>query len=202
MTDDIELAISKAGQQAREAANEIAAADTGQKNTALASIAQRIEQASDEIMQSNANDLALARENQISVGTIGEQKLQPSGLQIGKMRVPLGVIGIIYESRPNVTADAAGLCIKSGNAAILRGGSEAIESNKAIAACIRAGLVDAGLNADVVQLIATTDRAAVGHLIQANDTVDVIVPISLRNLRGDGNLACRGINCDRFFEKH
>jgi len=215
MTDDIELAISKAGQQAREAANEIAAADTGQKNTALASIAQRIEQASDEIMQSNANDLALARENQISdalydrleltpsrlksmteglhqisrlpdpVGTIGEQKLQPSGLQIGKMRVPLGVIGIIYESRPNVTADAAGLCIKSGNAAILRGGSEAIESNKAIAACIRAGLVDAGLNADVVQLIATTDRAAVGHLIQANDTVDVIVP------RGGKSLVAR-----------
>ncbi len=215
MTDDIELAISKAGQQAREAANEIAAADTGQKNTALASIAQRIEQASDEIMQSNANDLALARENQISdalydrleltpsrlksmteglhqisrlpdpIGTIGEQKLQPSGLQIGKMRVPLGVIGIIYESRPNVTADAAGLCIKSGNAAILRGGSEAIESNKAIAACIRAGLVDAGLNADVVQLIATTDRAAVGHLIQANDTVDVIVP------RGGKSLVAR-----------
>jgi len=165
MTDDIELAIRKTGQQARAAASEIAAADTGQKNAALAAIAQRIEQASDEIMQSNANDLELARKNQISdalydrleltpsrlqsmtegllqisrlpdpVGTLGEQKLQPSGLQIGKMRVPLGVIGIIYESRPNVTADAAGLCIKSGNAAILRGGSEAIESESCCSHC-------------------------------------------------------------------
>ena len=215
MTDEIEKAIQSAGRQARLAANEIAAAETRQKNAALVSIAQRIEQASDEIMAGNANDLAAARESRISdalydrleltparlksmteglqqisrlpdpVGTLGEQKLQPSGLQIGKMRVPLGVIGIIYESRPNVTADAAGLCIKSGNAAILRGGSEAIESNKAIATCIRAGLVDAGLNADVVQLIETTDRAAVGHLIQANDTVDVIVP------RGGKSLVAR-----------
>jgi len=119
------------------------------------------------------------------VGQLGEQKYQPSGLLIGKMRVPLGVIGIIYESRPNVTVDTAALCIKSGNAAILRGGSEAIESNKVIAACVQRGLQAAGLNADTVQFIATTDRAAVGCLIQADEFVDVIVP------RGGQSLVAR-----------
>jgi glutamate-5-semialdehyde dehydrogenase len=101
---------------------------------------------------------------------------RPSGIQVGRMRVPLGVIGIIYESRPNVTADAAGLCLKSGNAAILRGGSEAIHSNQAIAACIHAGLDAAGLPGDVVQVIETTDRAAVGELVRMEQYVDVIVP--------------------------
>jgi glutamate-5-semialdehyde dehydrogenase len=101
---------------------------------------------------------------------------RPSGIQVGRMRVPLGVIGIIYESRPNVTADAAGLCLKAGNAAILRGGSEAIHSNQAIAACIHEGLASAGLPADVVQVIETTDRAAVGELVRMEDYVDVIVP--------------------------
>jgi glutamate-5-semialdehyde dehydrogenase len=101
---------------------------------------------------------------------------RPSGIQVGRMRVPLGVIGIIYESRPNVTADAAGLCLKSGNAAILRGGSEAIHSNQAIAACIHQGLAEAGMPADAVQVIETTDRAAVGELVRMQDYVDVIVP--------------------------
>jgi glutamate-5-semialdehyde dehydrogenase len=110
------------------------------------------------------------------VGEITDLNYRPSGIQVGKMRVPLGVIGIIYESRPNVTADAAGLCLKSGNAAILRGGSEAIHSNTAIAECIVAGLLQAGLPADAVQVIEITDRAAVGELIRMQQFVDVIVP--------------------------
>ncbi|MFP5348276.1 MAG: glutamate-5-semialdehyde dehydrogenase, partial [Gammaproteobacteria bacterium] len=110
------------------------------------------------------------------VGEISELRMRPSGIQVGRMRVPLGVVGIIYESRPNVTADAAGLCLKSGNAAILRGGSEAIHSNCAIAACIHEGLQQAGLPADAVQVIDTTDRAAVGELITLKAHVDVIVP--------------------------
>jgi glutamate-5-semialdehyde dehydrogenase len=110
------------------------------------------------------------------IGGISDMNYRPSGIQVGRMRVPLGVIGIIYESRPNVTADAAGLCLKSGNAAILRGGSEAIHSNQAIAACIHAGLDAAGLPAEVVQVIETTDRAAVGELVRMEQYVDVIVP--------------------------
>jgi glutamate-5-semialdehyde dehydrogenase len=110
------------------------------------------------------------------IGEIGGMSYRPSGIQVGKMRVPLGVIGIIYESRPNVTADAAGLCLKSGNAAILRGGSEAIHSNHAIAACVHVGLRAAGLPQTAVQVVATTDRAAVGELITMKDYVDVIVP--------------------------
>ena len=110
------------------------------------------------------------------IGEISDLKYRPSGIQVGKMRVPLGVIGIIYESRPNVTADAAGLCLKSGNAAILRGGSEAIHSNQAIAACVHAGLRIAGLPETAVQVVATTDRAAVGELITMQEYVDVIVP--------------------------
>ena len=198
--------ISQTGQQARQAAVEIATADTASKNHALKSMGERLANAVPALLSANAIDLAAARDNSISdalydrleltetridsmiqgleqiadlpdpVGMMGEQKTQPSGLQIGKMRVPLGVIGIIYESRPNVTADAAGLCIKSGNAAILRGGSEAVNSNQAIAECVRAGLEDAGLPANVVQVIETTDRAAVGELLKATDYVDVIVP--------------------------
>ena len=110
------------------------------------------------------------------IGEISDMKYRPSGIQVGRMRVPLGVIGIIYESRPNVTADAAGLCLKSGNAAILRGGSEALHSNQAIAACVHAGLREAGLPETAVQVIATTDRAAVGELITMKEFVDVIVP--------------------------
>jgi glutamate-5-semialdehyde dehydrogenase len=110
------------------------------------------------------------------IGSISDMNYRPSGIQVGKMRVPLGVIGIIYESRPNVTADAAGLCLKSGNAAILRGGSEAIHSNQAIAACVHAGLRVAGLPETAVQVVATTDRAAVGELITMKEYVDVIVP--------------------------
>jgi glutamate-5-semialdehyde dehydrogenase len=110
------------------------------------------------------------------VGTISDLNYRPSGIQVGRMRVPLGVIGIIYEARPNVTADAAGLCLKSGNAAILRGGSEALRSNQAIADCVRAGLEQAGLPAEAVQVIETDDRAAVGELIRMKEFVDVIVP--------------------------
>jgi glutamate-5-semialdehyde dehydrogenase len=110
------------------------------------------------------------------IGEISDMKYRPTGIQVGKMRVPLGVVGIIYESRPNVTADAAGLCLKSGNAAILRGGSEAIHSNQAIATCVHAGLRSAGLPETAVQVVATTDRAAVGELITMKEFVDVIVP--------------------------
>nr|HQV16031.1 glutamate-5-semialdehyde dehydrogenase [Denitromonas sp.] len=110
------------------------------------------------------------------VGEITDVKRRPSGIQVGKMRVPLGVIGIIYEARPNVTADAAALCLKSGNAAILRGGKEALHCNQAIAACVREGLLEAGLPAAAVQVVDTTDRAAVGHLITLPEFVDVIVP--------------------------
>src|SRR5690606_32918434 len=110
------------------------------------------------------------------VGEILDMRFRPTGIQVGRMRVPLGVIGIVYESRPNVTIDAAGLCIKSGNATILRGGSEAIRSNQALAALIREGLRDAGLPEDAVQVIETTDRAAVGELITHPEWVDVIVP--------------------------
>ncbi len=110
------------------------------------------------------------------IGEITDLKYRPSGIQVGRMRVPLGVIGIIYESRPNVTADAAALCLKAGNAAILRGGSEALHSNQAIAACIQQGLAAAGLPADAVQVIETTDRAAVGELVRMAEYVDVLVP--------------------------
>jgi len=215
VTDEIERLIQTVGQQARVAAMQIAAAETAQKNLALEKIADAVDESRKLILDSNARDLELARSNNLTdalydrlelnesrvdamisglrqvaqladpVGQLGEQKYQPSGLLIGKMRVPLGVIGIIYESRPNVTVDTAALCIKSGNAAILRGGSEAIESNKAIAACVIKGLASAGLSEDIVQLIGITDRAAVGYLIQADDFVDVIVP------RGGKSLVAR-----------
>ena len=110
------------------------------------------------------------------IGGIFDMNFRPSGIQVGRMRVPLGVVGIIYESRPNVTADAAGLCLKAGNAAVLRGGSEAIHSNQAIAACIRSGLAEAGLFGDVVQVIETTDRAAVGEMLKMKHSIDVIIP--------------------------
>jgi glutamate-5-semialdehyde dehydrogenase len=194
------------GKQARAASRLIARADTQTKNRALTAIAQALERTAEELLEANARDVKAARAKKLDaaaidrltltaksiesmadgllqiarlpdpVGEIIGLKYRPSGIQVGQMRVPLGVIGIIYESRPNVTADAAGLCIKSGNAAILRGGSEAIHSNQAIAACVHQGLKAAGLPETVVQVIETTDRAAVGELITMQEYVDIIVP--------------------------
>jgi glutamate-5-semialdehyde dehydrogenase len=184
----------------------MARADTHAKNKALTAMAGAIKRDAAKLIEANAKDLAEAREAGLEeamldrltltekgvagmvegllqiaalpdpVGEITGLSYRPSGIQVGKMRVPLGVIGIIYEARPNVTADAAGLCLKAGNAAILRGGSEAIHSNQAIAACVREGLAAAGLPATAVQVIETTDRAAVGELITMKEFVDVIVP--------------------------
>ena len=194
------------GERARAAARAMARAGTGAKNRALSEIAAAIRRERAHLQAENTKDLdagrakgmaaamldrltlsdqaidAMARGlEQIAelpdpVGEITDLKSRPTGIQVGRMRVPLGVIGIIYESRPNVTADAAGLCLKSGNAAILRGGSEAIHSNQAIAACVHAGLAAAGLPRDAVQVVATADRAAVGELITMTEYVDIIVP--------------------------
>lgn len=203
---DIKQYMQQVGQQARAASRAMARADSNAKNSALRAIAAELEWSAERIIEANARDLAAGRErgldealldrlelngeriagmaeglHQIAalpdpVGEISGINYRPSGIQVGKMRVPLGVIGIIYESRPNVTADAAALCLKSGNAAILRGGSEAAQSNQAIAACIHAGLEKAGLPATAVQVLETTDRAAVGELITMSEYVDVIVP--------------------------
>ncbi|HEX5803508.1 MAG TPA: glutamate-5-semialdehyde dehydrogenase [Azospira sp.] len=203
---DIREYMQTVGRQARAASRAAARADTHQKNRALAAIAVAIRRDAAALLAANREDLDAARAaglepamldrltlsekgiaamaegvEQVAalpdpVGEIDDVKFRPSGIQVGKMRVPLGVIGIIYEARPNVTADAAALCLKSGNAAILRGGSEAIRSNRAIAACVREGLAAAGLPDTVVQVIDTTDRAAVGELITMREFVDVIVP--------------------------
>ena len=203
---DIKTYMQQIGQQARAASRLMALASTAVKNTALENIAAALINSSAQLIAANARDVAAARANELDdaqidrltlteksvrsmaegllqiaalpdlIGEISELKYRPSGIQVGKMRVPLGVIGIIYESRPNVTADAAGLCLKSGNAAILRGGSEAIYSNQAIAACVHQGLREAGLPETAVQVIATADRAAVGELITMQEYVDVIVP--------------------------
>ncbi|MGB9092772.1 MAG: glutamate-5-semialdehyde dehydrogenase [Gallionella sp.] len=194
------------GKTARAAARLMALADTATKNRALTEIASSLQNETALLLAANARDVAAARADGLDsasldrltlteqtiqgmaegllqiaqlpdlIGAISDMNYRPSGIQVGKMRVPLGVIGIIYESRPNVTADAAGLCLKSGNAAILRGGSEAIHSNQAIAACVHAGLRIAGLPETAVQVITTTDRAAVGELITMKEYVDVIVP--------------------------
>ena len=198
--------MSNVGQAARDASRAIGRASTAQKDQALTAIADRISEQYGVLKEANALDLAAGKEKGLDaalldrleltddriqsmaeglrqiaslpdpVGVISNMAYRPSGIQVGQMRVPLGVIGIIYESRPNVTADAAGLCLKSGNAVILRGGSEAIHSNRAIAECIKYGLEVAGLPADVVQVIETTDRAAVGELLRLKDSVDVIIP--------------------------
>ncbi|MEJ2140866.1 MAG: glutamate-5-semialdehyde dehydrogenase [Gammaproteobacteria bacterium] len=203
---DIKEYMTVLGQQARAASRVLARANTGAKNTALLAMADAIEARRDELIKENQKDLDAGKTNGLDdalldrlalneerisgmaeglrqivslpdpVGEITDMSYMPSGIQVGKMRVPLGVIGIIYESRPNVTADAAALCLKSGNAAILRGGSEAAHSNQAIATCIQQGLRDAGLPEEVVQVIETTDRAAVGELITMPEYVDVIVP--------------------------
>jgi len=194
------------GRQARSASRRLATASTAEKNAALLAIAAAIRREKAALVAANQEDLAAARAagletamldrltlsekgvdsmaegvEQVAtlpdlIGEMTEIKFRPSGIQVGKMRVPLGVIGIIYEARPNVTADAAALCLKSGNAAILRGGSEAIRSNRAIAALVQEGLQAAGLPAECVQVINTTDRAAVGELITMREFVDVIVP--------------------------
>jgi glutamate-5-semialdehyde dehydrogenase len=194
------------GEQARAASRKMAQADTAAKNTALLAIADAILKNQATLLTENAKDVAAAHERGLEaalvdrltltektiqgmaeglqqiaqladpIGGINDMNHMPSGIQVGKMRVPLGVIGIIYESRPNVTADAAALCLKSGNAAILRGGSEAIHSNQAVADCVHQGLREAGLPETAVQVVNTTDRAAVGELITMKDYVDVIVP--------------------------
>ena len=204
--ENIKAYMHQMGRQARAASRRMAQADTAAKNHALQTIAQSIVDDCAALIAANAKDIAAARANGLDeasidrltlneksvhgmaegllqiaqlpdlIGEISDLRLRPSGIQVGKMRVPLGVIGIIYESRPNVTADAAGLCLKSGNAAILRGGSEAIHSNQAIARCVHAGLRAAGLPETAVQVVATTDRAAVGELITMKEFVDVIVP--------------------------
>ena len=203
---NVELYMKSVGQKARDAARLIARADTGVKNKALLAMAKALDEARVELAEANRKDLENARANGLDaamldrlelkpstvngmieglkqvaalpdpIGGITDMNYRPSGIQVGKMRVPLGVIGIIYESRPNVTVEAASLCLKSGNATILRGGSEAIHSNQAIAACIRVGLEAAGLPEDTVQVIETTDREAVGHLITMPEYVDVVVP--------------------------
>ncbi|WP_417217226.1 glutamate-5-semialdehyde dehydrogenase [Alcanivorax sp.] len=203
---DIQQYMQRLGEQARQASRAMARASSGDKDKALAAIANALRDHCDAILRANEKDLDAGRSNGLDaalldrlaltadrfdgmvegleqiigladpIGVITDLAYRPSGIQVGKMRVPLGVIGIIYESRPNVTIDAAALCLKSGNAAILRGGSEAINANQAIAECIREGLRAAGLPEAAVQVVETTDRAAVGELITHPEYVDVIVP--------------------------
>jgi len=203
---NIQQYMQNMGQEARKASRQMASADTRQKNAALLAIADAIVRERSALLAANQQDLAAARASGLDsamldrltlsdksidamvegltqianladpIGEMSDFKYRPSGIQVGKMRVPLGVIGIIYEARPNVTIDAAGLCIKSGNAAILRGGSEAINCNQALAKLVHAGLAAAGLPTNAVQVVETTDRAAVGELITMKAYVDVIVP--------------------------
>lgn len=209
---DIAAYMSRVGRDARAASRHIAAADTATKSVALRAIADALNAARKRLSAANAADMKAASRNGLDqplvdrlllddsgidrmiegllqvdklpdpVGEITDLSYRPTGIQVGRMRVPLGVIGIIYESRPNVTVDAASLCLKSGNACILRGGSEAIESNRAIAGCITTGLGRAGLPDGVVHLVSTTDRQAVGELLTLKDYVDVIVPRGGRGL--------------------
>ncbi|MFO1281356.1 MAG: glutamate-5-semialdehyde dehydrogenase [Burkholderiales bacterium] len=203
---DVAAYMRGVGEAARAASRALARAETAAKDRALIAMAAAIRRDPAALVAANAEDVSAARAaghdaafvdrltvtpgtiaamaeglEQIAalpdpVGEISELRYRPTGIQVGMMRVPLGVVGIIYESRPNVTADAAGLCLKAGNATILRGGSEAIRSNTAIAACVHEGLRAAGLPESAVQVVATTDRAAVGHLIADEKHVDVIVP--------------------------
>jgi len=198
--------MKKIGAAAREASHALARADTAAKDRALAAAAAEVRRRAQEILKANASDVAGAKKKKFDaafvdrltltaqsveqmaqgveqvaaledpVGRLSERAKRPTGIEVARMRVPLGVIGIIYESRPNVTADAAALCVKSGNACILRGGSEALASNRAIAACMRAGLKQAGLPETAVQLVDTADRAAVGALVRMPEYVDIIVP--------------------------
>ena len=206
MNDDVLAYMQRLGQAAREASRVLASAPTAQKNRALLAAADELDAARASLLEANGKDMDAGRANGLDdamldrleltparidemieglrqvatlpdpIGEIQDMRYVPSGIQLGKMRVPLGVIGIIYESRPNVTIEAASLCLKSGNATILRGGSEAIHSNRAIAECLDRGLETAGLPASAVQVVETTDRAAVGALITMPEYVDVIVP--------------------------
>ena len=203
---DVAAYMLELGKAARDAARELARAGTDAKNRALRAMAAEIRSRAAKLQEANRADVAHAKKEgrdgafvdrltltpanieqmaegleaiaalEDPVGRITGLVTRPTGIEVGRMRVPLGVIGIIYESRPNVTADAAGLCLKAGNASILRGGSEALNSNQAIAACVRAGLKAAGLPETAVQVVATADRAAVGQLITMNQYVDIIVP--------------------------
>lgn len=203
---DINAYIEQTGHRARAAARVMARASTAAKNQALEDIAAAILDRERELMQANEADMEAGKRDGLDgalldrleltpdrihsmadgllqiaalpdpIGEVSEMSFRPSGIQVGRMRVPLGVVGVIYESRPNVTADAAGLCLKSGNAAILRGGSEALNSNQAIAAIIKPGLEKSGLPGDAVQVIETTERAAVGALLTMQEYVDVIIP--------------------------
>ncbi|MDR9454623.1 MAG: glutamate-5-semialdehyde dehydrogenase [Spiribacter sp.] len=204
--EDVRAHVAALARDARAAGRVLAASTSGARNGALRAIAARLRASTASLQTANAADLDAGREagldealldrlaltdarieamasglEQIAelpdpVGSIAELNPMPSGIRVGRMRVPLGVVGIIYESRPNVTADAAGLCLKSGNACVLRGGSEALRSNQAIAECVTAGLVEVGLPAAAVAVVDTTDRAAVGALITLDDWVDVLVP--------------------------
>jgi len=206
MTMDVKHTMTQLGVAARAASREMARASTAAKNAALLAMAADIRARRDELLAANAADVAEAKAaglepamldrltitaksieamaqglEQVAalpdpIGEITDMKYRPTGIQVGRMRVPLGVVGIIYEARPNVTADAAALCLKSGNAAILRGGKEAIRCNQAIAVSVRTGLRAAGLPEAAVQVVETTDRAAVGHLVAMPEYVDVIVP--------------------------
>jgi glutamate-5-semialdehyde dehydrogenase len=204
--DDVAAYMQGLGQRARAASRVLAAADTGAKNAALHAIADDLNARRDDLASANRLDLeagsakgldaALLDRLELNtaridamieglrqiaalpdpIGEIFDMNYRPTGIQVGRMRVPLGVVGIIYESRPNVTADAAALCLKSGNATVLRGGSEAFHSNQAISACIQRGLMAVGLPVDAVQVIATTDRAAVGSMITMPEYIDVVIP--------------------------
>ncbi|HCK76184.1 MAG TPA: glutamate-5-semialdehyde dehydrogenase [Gammaproteobacteria bacterium] len=212
VSDEIRESMDSTGRNARAAAQLVARAPAGVKNKALLAMAQRIEHDRGRILEANAADLEAAKTTELSpalldrleltpervdgmaeglsqiatladpVGEISDMNTRPSGIMVGRMRVPLGVIGIIYESRPNVTADAAGLCLKSGNAAILRGGSEAFNSNRAISDCLALGLADAGLPDGAIQVLKTTDRSAVSAMLDSPEYLDVIVPRGGRGL--------------------
>ena len=212
VSNEIRESMDSTGRNARAAAQVIAQAPTGVKNKALLAMAQRIEDDRERILEANAADLEAADTTGLSsalvdrleltpervgamaqgltqiaaladpVGEVSDMNTRPSGITVGRMRVPLGVIGIIYESRPNVTADAAGMCLKSGNAAILRGGSEAFNSNRAISDCLAHGLVDVGLPEGVIQVLKTTDRSAVSAMLDSPEYLDVIVPRGGRGL--------------------
>ncbi|MBT7647073.1 MAG: glutamate-5-semialdehyde dehydrogenase, partial [Rhodospirillaceae bacterium] len=204
--DDVVSLMDEIGRAAREAAGTLALASNHSKNQALLAAAAALREATSALLEANAHDMALAREKGLSgpildrlaldtsriesmatgleaiaelddpVGRERERWTVPSGLDIARVSVPLGVIGIIYESRPNVTADAGALCLKSGNAAILRGGSESHHSSHAIAACLQQGLATAGLPEAAIQLVPTTDRAAVGAMLTMTRWIDIIVP--------------------------
>ncbi len=203
---DIAQYMAELGSAARQASRVVAASSTAARNAALLAARDSLDGARDKLASANAEDMERGRQNDLAaplldrleltparidtmleglqqvatlpdpVGSITDMNVLPSGIQVGRMRVPLGVIGIIYESRPNVTVEAASLCLKSGNATILRGGSEALSSNRAIADCLAQGLQSAGLPAATIQVVATADRAAVGQMITMPEYVDVIVP--------------------------